>query len=245
MMTSDKQSDTIKYIYKFKFANGMQKEFEVTLDSKTLDLLLDKDSSRPEWTKLKYEQCENCPLGDEVEYCPVAVSLANVVEGFADAVSFDTATVTVETSERSYAKHATLQKGLSSLVGVIMATSGCPTMDKLRPMARFHLPFATQLETFYRVLSMYLTAQFIRARNGKSPDWNLTKLVEIYKNISQVNKGVSRRLSAASNKDANMNALVILHAMGEAIPYYIESGVASLTDFFSVYTREHESVKEE
>ncbi len=239
-MTSETQADTLKYIYKFKFANGTEKKFEVTLDSKSLDLLMDKGSAKPEWTKLKYEQCENCPLADDVEYCPVAVSLSNVVEEFADAISFETASVTVETSERSYVKHSTLQKGLSSLVGVIMATSGCPTMDKLRPMARFHLPFATQLETFYRVLSMYLTAQFIRTRDGKTPDWNLTKLVDIYKNISQVNKGVSRRLSAASNKDANMNALVILHAMGEAIPYYIESGIASLTDFFSTYTRDHE-----
>ncbi|SRR5712692_1575217 len=243
-MTSDKQPDMLKFAYKFKYDNGTEKDFEIHLDPKTLDLILEKRSSKPEWTKLKYEQCENCPLSDDVVYCPVAVSLSNIVDAFKDATSFDTASVVVETPERNYMKHATLQKGLSSLVGVVMATSGCPVMDKLRPMARFHLPFATQLETFYRVLSMYLTAQLFLKNSGKDPDWDLTKLVEIYKNVSQVNKGMSRRLSAASNKDANVNALVILHAIGEAIPYFIESGLASLKDFFSAYTNDHETTEE-
>ncbi len=153
-MTSDKQPDMLKFVYKFKYDNGAEKDFEINLDPKTLDLILDKQLSMPEWTKLKYEQCENCPLNDDVVYCPVAVSLSKIVDAFKDATSFDTVSVVVETPERSYMKHATLQKGISSLVGVVMATSGCPVMDKLRPMARFHLPFATQLETFYRVLSM-------------------------------------------------------------------------------------------
>ena len=91
---------------------------------------------------------------------------------------------------------------------------------------------------------MYLTAQFFLLRNGKQPDWDLTKLVEIYKNVSQVNKGMSRRLSTASNKDANVNALVILHALGEAIPYFIESGLASIKNFFSTYTKESQTVEE-
>ena len=34
--------------------------------------------------------------------------------------------------------------------GLIMATAGCPWTDRLRPMARFHLPFATEAETVYR-----------------------------------------------------------------------------------------------
>jgi hypothetical protein len=122
------------------------------------------------------------------------------------------------------------------LIGVIMVTSGCPVMDKLRPMARFHLPFATAIETFYRAISMYLTAQFFVSRNGRKPDWGLKVLVDIYKEISTVNKGMSRRLSSASNKDANINALVILHAFGEAVPYFIENGLSQIESFFASYT---------
>lgn len=226
---------TIRYLYKFVFDNGEQKEFEIQLDATTLDLASQKNEG-PEWTRLKYSQCENCPLGQDVEYCPVALNLSHVVETFKDSISFERAVVTVETAERNYTKDTTLQKGLSSLVGVIMVTSGCPVLDKLRPMARFHLPFATSVETFYRAFSMYLIAQFFLMRNGKDPDWDLSELVEIYHNIRLVNKGMSQRLASASTKDANVNALIILHAFAEAVPYFINNGLNEIEKFFSQYT---------
>ena len=37
-----------------------------------------------------------------------------------------------------------------------MALSGCPVLEQLKPMARFHLPFASVEETIYRAASMYL-----------------------------------------------------------------------------------------
>ena len=40
-----------------------------------------------------------------------------------------------------------------------MATAGCPWTDRLRPMARFHLPFANEAETVYRSVSMYLLSR--------------------------------------------------------------------------------------
>ncbi|MEK7768273.1 MAG: hypothetical protein AAB286_00960, partial [Pseudomonadota bacterium] len=108
----------------------------------------------------KFSHCSNCPLGDSVEYCPVAVNLSRVVETFRDNNSFEQTSVTVEAPERTYSKNVQLQKGISSLIGMIMVTSDCPIMDNLRPNARFHLPFATSMETFYRTVSMYFTAQY-------------------------------------------------------------------------------------
>lgn len=232
---SEKDKGIIRYQYKFEFENGPETNFEVNLDAHSLSLLDDNKAQKPAWTKLSYNQCENCPLSSDVEYCPVAVNLAKIVEAFQNDVSFETTVVTVKTPERTYVKKTSLQKGISSIIGLFMTTSNCPIMDKLRPMARFHLPFATSVETFFRSISTYLTAQFLLSRKGREPDWTLSKLLEYYKEINLVNKGMSNRLAKASERDANVNAVVILHSFGDGISYFIQDGLEEIEPMFSVF----------
>lgn len=236
----DKNTDRVQLVYRFDFENGPEKDFVIELDAESLSLILEGDQPKPEWAKLKYHQCENCPLADSVEYCPVALNLASLVESFQDSISFEKTKVTVETKERVFVKETTLQKGLSALIGIYMVSSNCPVMDWLRPMVRFHLPFATSKETVYRAVSMYLTAQFFIMRKGGVPDWEMRNLAEIYKAISVVNRGISKRISNASNKDANVNAVVILHSVGESLPYVIENGLNEIEPLFSQYVRQLE-----
>ena len=236
-MPDSSKSETLRFRYTFKFPDSTEKEFEIQLNAKTLELVTKKDLPKPAWTKLKYQQCEHCPLGDEHEYCPVAVNLSALVESFKDSISYDRTSVRVQTNERIYEKTTTLQKGLSSIIGMYMVTSACPVMDKLRPMVRFHLPFGSMEETVYRAVSMYLTAQYLLMRKGKTPDWDLKKLVEIYKAVAHVNRGISKRLSSASEEDANMNAVVILSAYAEMVPFSIEHRLAELEYIFSEYTK--------
>jgi hypothetical protein len=223
------------YQYKFEFENGPEINFDVELNAQTLELINKDGTPKPEWTKLAYDQCENCPLSPAVEYCPVAVNLARIVETFRNDVSYESTLVTVKTPERTFVKKTTLQKGLSSIIGVFMATSNCPVMDILRPMARFHLPFATSIETFFRSISTYLTGQFIRAAKGLEPDWNLQKLLVHYKAINSVNKGMSSRLMNASKQDASVNAVVILHSFGDGISYFIQRELEDIEPLFSAY----------
>ena len=236
-MPDSSNNETIRFRYTFEFPDSTEKEFEVQLNAKTLELVTKKDLPKPAWTKLKYKQCEQFPLGDEHEYCPVAVNLSALVESFKDSVSYENTNVRVQTNERIYEKATTLQKGLSSIIGMYMVTSACPVMDKLRPMVRFHLPFGSMEETVYRAVSMYLTAQYLLMRKGKTPDWDLKKLVEIYKAVTHVNRGISNRLSSASEEDANMNAVVILSAYAEMVPFSIEHRLAELEYIFSEYTK--------
>lgn len=232
-MTNDQQTEPIRYFYKFQFENGTTTEFEILLNAQSLELIQDKNQPTPKWTKLQYYQCENCPLTGNVEYCPVAVNLSKLVETFHNDVSFESTVVTVETAQRTFQKKTSLQKGLSSIIGIYMVTSNCPVMDKLRPMSRFHLPFATSVETFFRSISAYLIAQLLLVRKGKEPDWALKNLQEIYKSVNLVNKGMSQRLTHASQKDANVNAVVILHSFGDGISYFIDSGLDELEPMFS------------
>jgi hypothetical protein len=234
---STSQHELLRFSYKFQFDNGQEKPFEILLDGDTLELRSGIPHQNPEWTKLKFQQCENCPLGDETEYCPVAVNLSSLVDSFRMYNSTDNAFVVVESPERSYGKETSLQKGLSSIMGIYMVTSNCPVMDPLRPMVRFHLPFATTVETVYRSAGMYLLAQYFIQRNGGVPDWKLEKLIDTYRDVGKVNKGMWQRLSAATKLDANVNAIVILNSFGDTLRHFVKSSIDDIERLFSDYIK--------
>ena len=225
----------VRFHYRFEFGDGSTKEFEIHLDPETLALIDEPSGVRPEWTRLDYHRCDNCPLTGKTEFCPVAVNLWQVVESFKESVSHERALVTITTKERTYRQDTSVQKGLSSIIGIYNVTSNCPILDRLRPMVRFHLPFASGDETLYRAVSMYLTAQYFVMRRGGKPDWGLEHLVNTYEALSHVEQGLSARLRHASRDDANVNAVIILSAFGQQIRFQIEDGLREIEPWFSSY----------
>ena len=123
--------------------------------------------------------------------------MANAVEPLQALVSFDTVAVTVVQAGRSVQVETTAQQALSSVLGLVMATSGCPWTDHLRPMARFHLPFASEAETVYRSISMFLLAREI---NDGGRAQGFAGLQDLYRNLHVVNRDMSRRLGAATRQ---------------------------------------------
>ncbi len=233
----DEENRTITFNYKFKFGGGLEKEFHVKLDNKTLNLIKTKKESYPEWTELKYLKCPNCPLHeDHHAFCPVAVNLVDLVDFFQAAISYEEVELLIETEARGYIKHTTLQQAIHSLMGIYMVTSGCPIMEKLKPMVRYHLPFATLRETQYRVMSMYLLAQYFLHKRGKEPDWDLTNLVKIYDDIRIVNKSFFQRLAHIKIEDATLNALVKLDMFAQHVSFSIDRNVLDEMEYlFNAY----------
>ncbi len=214
--------EVITYHYKFTMPDGTERRFDINLDNRTLDLVRAEKETYPSWTLLSQHRCPNCTLREEEhKHCPVATSLIEVVDFFRGAISYDEVDVLIETQERKYMKHTSLQRGLSSLIGIYMVTSGCPIMEKLKPMVRHHLPFATLQETQYRVISMYVLAQYFLYRRGEKPDWELKNLVKIYEDVGVVNRHFSQRLSGIEEKDASINALVHLDAFRDSVTLLI------------------------
>ena len=154
----NKKSDhTIIYQYTFLLDSGIEKAFDLHLDHKTLGMVPIERKSYPHWTRLACCKCPNCPLNEEEHpNCPIAVNILDLMDFFNDVASFEEVDVRITTDERSYMKRTTMSEAISSLLGIYMVTSGCPVMDKLRPMVRFHLPLATAAETTFRALAMYL-----------------------------------------------------------------------------------------
>ncbi|TAN41718.1 MAG: hypothetical protein EPN22_14680 [Nitrospirae bacterium] len=227
------------YKYRFRFASGEEKLFVVALDTGNSGLLAAKEDGCPEWAALGFNKCPCCPLDEKTDdFCPAALSLAELVNAFKSSLSFEDVEVSIETDERTYLKRTTLQKGLSPLIGIYMAASGCPVMEKLRPMARYHLPFATEDETKYRVFSMYLLAQFLRSRRGKAPDWEMKGLVKIYEDVRVVNSYIAKRLTSIKIEDANINALIILDCFADSVKFSINrDALEDIEELFGLYLR--------
>jgi hypothetical protein len=118
-----------------------------------------------------------------------------------------------------------------------MTTTGCPVMGQLRPMVRFHLPFASLTETIFRMASMYLMAQFLRAREGKSAEWNLDGLTQVYVEVGKVNHDFAQRLRVAAKKDANVNALVNLDCFATLVPLAADDTLREIRPYFSDYLK--------
>src|SRR5271165_5937643 len=133
--------------------------------------------------------------------------MASTLEPLKALVSFDTVGVTVTLAERTVYAETSAQQAMSSVIGLIMATSGCPWTDHLRPMARFHLPFASDSETVYRSICMYLLAREIA---GSDEPPGFAPLEDLYRNLHIVNRDMSRRLGAATRSDPARNALALL-----------------------------------
>lgn len=220
--------------YRFDFPTGECKEFTMELECETLRLLAVPATVSPSWAKLENHQCSSCRfLPANREFCPIALNMVQIVEEFKDYFAYEDVKVTVTTQERSYSSETTLQAGLSSLIGIIMVSSGCPAMEKLKPMVRFHLPFASLEETIFRTISMYLVSRYYRLRRGEVVDWSLAGMVDLYASVGVVNKAFAERLREAAKKDANVNALVNLFCFAEMVPFAAEEMLDQLENHFS------------
>jgi hypothetical protein len=209
----------IAITYKFTLPDSRERKFELEMDRDTAELTPLTNPNPPAWTKLEFNQCLGCPLdAAKVSHCPAALHLATVIDSCSDLVSYDTVRVAVESEERVVIATLSAQQALASLMGLIMASSGCPRTEVFRPMARFHLPFSSESETAYRVAAMYLVAQHFSLRSGGKTDFALEGLERVYGGMHAVNRGMATRLRAASRQDAIVNAIVLLDVYSSLVP---------------------------
>ena len=225
--------ENIRIHYRFKFENGQKKDYIINLHHDNISYINTNPDFHPEWTKLGFHQCENCPMSlANINFCPIAVNLSSFVEYFKNEISHDEALVVVRTDERFSSKKISLQEGLYSIYGLIMSTSDCPNMNFLKPMARFHLPFSSMEETVFRAVSTYLLEQYFAHKKGEEVDIKLTGLLNRYKEVEKVNIGISERLRAVTKGDADRNALSLLDSLAQVLFFELEKSLEGLEYLF-------------
>ncbi len=223
-----------RFNYQFKFPDGNIKNYEILLAPDTLSLIREDDDRSPaDWTLLECDQCTCCPLTSDVyPRCPIAVNIMELVDNFKDVFSYHDCTVMCETVERTYVKDTSVMEGLSAIFGVIMATSDCPVMEFLKPMARFHLPFSTIEETTVRTASMYLLAQYFRHKDQSGMTFDFSALEKHYAKVQLVNEGLLKRIKSVSSEDADKNAIITLHSLSQFLSMEIDYSLSGLESVF-------------
>ena len=220
-----------KLIYLFEFDEGTTWRYELQFDKKHHFVPRPEVHPKP-WTALEYHQCSNCPLNkSEFPQCPVARNLDQMVEDSKSTLSWTRARVTVESPERLYKKECATQDGLRSLFGVVMASSNCPHLDWLRPLARFHLPFADLEETLFRSLSLQLLDDFLNKAGGGFEE-SITRLNARYLEVEKVNHSFVDRIRTYCQADADKNAIAALDISVQLFPYQLSSNFQSLRTYF-------------
>ncbi|HCB38382.1 MAG TPA: hypothetical protein DEP79_01750, partial [Gammaproteobacteria bacterium] len=178
------------------------------------------DEAIPEWCKLEFKKCPNCTLSNIWhEYCPLAVRLIPFVK-LPACNSYDEVRAEVTMNNKTVIAETSAQEAFSSVLGLVMATSGCPHTSFFKPMAWYHQPFSTPEETMYRVCTAYLFSHFIHKRAGK--ELNFEALKVIYQNIHQINVNIAARIKNYSDTDSALNAIVLLDLITNDLPIAVD-----------------------
>lgn len=207
-------------------------EYRITLDDEhdfsyriELDRSYDREAEAqaPHWTRLEHQRCANCPLSrEQFSHCPAAVDLHRVIEDLG-LPAVQKALVWVRTPEREYTKVVGLEEGLRALLGVIMATSACPVLARLKPMAQQHLPFANNREFVLRAVSLYLARQYFNLREGRHADWELRGLVRSFQQLQLVNQAFWQRIHDTCKGDSNLKAFLTFFSMASSLTVSLET----------------------
>lgn len=225
----------ISFKYIFDLPEGDQVQMDIQLDSQRLNIINNCPYVLPEWAALDFYQCPHCPLSVTTHtHCPLAANLVNIINHLDTLYSYQQIRVKVVMKNRTITQNTTIQKGLSSLMGLVIATSGCPHTTFFKSMARFHLPLADEEETISRVTSMYLLAQYFLKNEGKPADFELKGLMELYDNMHIINKTIAMRLRAASKTDSTVNAIVLLDVFTFVLPLSIETYLQEIRHLFDL-----------
>lgn len=201
--------------YEFIFKSGEEFQYQIDLDPERLEHPAPV-SKPPEWARLDVEKCSICPLKSSVcEYCPLALRIAPILS-FSPHSAFESVQARVHKDNMTIESHTTVQDAYRSLIGLIMATSGCPHTGFFKPMAWFHLPFATQEETLFRACATFLFFQFFDPAEPEAAS-HFSDLKQVYESIHVVNQHIARRLRQASASETAINAVTILDIFAQSI----------------------------
>ena len=218
----------MKVKYNFEFDDNRNLSYEIDVDRSELKDDIDK-SKAPDWVLLSHCKCSNCPLTEsDTSVCPAAFDIQDVIEDFKSQSASQKVNINVIASDRSYSKRTNVEEGLRSLMGLILATSKCPILSQLKPMAMHHMPFSSSNEFILRSVSVYLLQQYFEYREDRAPDWNLKGLISRNKQLQLVNQALWQRVHLDNDNDSNLKTLLSFFSMSSSVSVSLESQLQKL-----------------
>lgn len=230
--------ETRQIEYRFILDNAPVARFPLVFDAATMRPLTPPPTDAPDWCRLDCERCEACRQADDTPFCPAALRIADLLAWSQHLDSWQPLHLEVRTGGRTTAIDTTTQRAVSSLMGLLIATSGCPDTEFLRPMARFHQPVADEIETAFRAVSTHLMAQYLAAQQGRPADETVDGLRTRYRRLNDINQAFCRRLRRAVDADAIPNAMIILDCFAKAVPDMLDDALSELAGLFEPCTQD-------
>lgn len=226
--------NTYWFNYTIELDDGQHAGVRIAMDPVTLTMMPASSEPYPTWTQLTYNQCECCSLSPTSHpYCPIAVNITDLVDRFKDILSHQHCKIVCETVDRTYSKKTSAMEGLTSVFGIVMATSNCPVMNFLKPMARFHLPFSSVQETTVRSTSLFLLGQYFEYKKGRVSSFDFHKLEKSYAQVQRVNEGLLARIRSLGSRDADKNAIITLHSISQFLSMEMDFSLTSIAHLFA------------
>lgn len=235
---------SIDVLYRIKLSEELTEEFDYEMDAETLEIIAEPLlGNLPAWTELGFKQCPNCPLKpEEHPHCPMAVQLHRIVGRLHDTRSIDEVTLEVITEQRKVSQTLPLQNALGSMLGLVLPISGCPRTAGMKPLARFHVPLASEEETVFSVAGMYLLAQYFVNVKNKNGVLSFDGLIHAYNELHIVNKYVASRLQAVTSSDSVKNAITLVDMYSSLMPMLLQDQLVEIRRFFNAYLPEDDDV---
>lgn len=170
------------------------------------------------------KNCTDC----EVHHgcCKAENALSEVIKRFDDLKSTDFIHAEVQMEGRQISMDSQAPRALASLMGLLMASSGCPRLIPFRAMALFHLPFATAEENAIRAAGFWLMRCWTQNMNlAENP---FTALQVAWDSLEEVNQYLSRKLLAQTSNDAASNGIAFLDVLAKMGTMGLDSALETL-----------------
>lgn len=228
-----KATDHMVVTYRIEAEDGSREEFALDISLPAVELAPPPAKGLPDWTRLDYHQCEHCPLKPrQSPYCPVAAQLVDYGQRMGRAVSYKKVKLTVDQEGKHLTAEVPAHEALRSVLGLVMATSGCPHMKFFKALARYHQPLADMELTILRSMSFYLLHQYFRGTKPLDWDTSFAGLIEIYKAAQEVNRGLANRLRQAQ-VFKELNWLAELDTFAAMMPLTVERSLLKAKTYFT------------
>jgi len=190
----------------------------------------------PPWLLLDRYRCDDCTLAPTSRRtCPAAVAMLPIVQSFSSRHSHETVRVRALVRDVTFEWTTPTQRAVRSLLELALPLSSCPVMQMARPLAYMHVPFAIRGYTEFRFLGMHFIAQYLRARDGLDPDWELEHFLQLVRSMRRVYATLTHRIRAAADRDAAVNSLLLMDAFADAIEMRVGRNLDALRPLFRTY----------
>lgn len=183
----------------------IQEYFVEYINNKDITIVLPTEGF--EWAKSENVGCSNCPLKDN-EYCNFALSIHHFIEFFKDFNSYEAVSVTVYSNDLTITKLTTIQQTALSILNLIVPFSECPKFSIFREVSLNHYPFESFENVLVRALGYYYLNYINHSNHNDISMYD--RFLMIFSDMREPIRNVCNVLRKTENKDATLNALILL-----------------------------------